>query len=137
MPAYYRCYNPDCSPNDLADGFDFSGVEAKCPKCHQGRPVVVDKTAIHLLVKDKEKGKVIGAMGSKWRCLCDKEKAHFVAPTEAATDDRRAVTCPRCLEMVAILDEHQHADDQKKHEEELRKFKDELDSMRTGRTGGI
>jgi hypothetical protein len=52
-----------------------------------------------LLVGDQQNGKVRGAMGSRWRCLCDKDKAFFVGPAEGATNQRTAVSCPKCLDL--------------------------------------
>ncbi len=79
--------------------FEWEDNSGACPKCGaSGPPLVAALVDVHLMVMSR-KGPIMGRMGRQYVC-CQPERAYLNRhPAEQffATDDLRAVTCPKCL----------------------------------------
>lgn len=93
----FRCNMPACG--SFPKGFEFVDHGGVCPKCgSSGAPLVVALIDVHLMVMDS-KGPIQGRMGRQY-VACERARAYLCRHPEepfAATDDPRAVTCPKCV----------------------------------------
>lgn len=96
----WRCQNEECSTDPHGRLiFDFMADEPVCPTCGadgrtpEGHNVVIPRTVIHLLVKDKA-GPLKGERG-RYRLACQPEAKRVAGQFTTVPS---AATCPLCHE---------------------------------------
>ncbi len=98
----FRCSNVACGL--WPRSFEFEDNGGECPKCGlKGPPGIASLIDVHLVVMNP-RGPIMGRMGRQL-IACQPNRAYLCRfPSEpfAATDDPRAVTCPKCQRLPAF-----------------------------------
>lgn len=103
----FRCNNVACGQWPRC--FEFEDRGGECPKCGmKGPPQVATLIDVHFMLMTA-KGPISGRMGRQM-VACQPDRAYLCRhPSEpfAATDDPRAVTCPKCVRLPCFREQAQ------------------------------
>jgi hypothetical protein len=93
----FRCNHCSDFPRTF---FEWEGRGGECPQCgRKGPPAVAPLADVHLVVQD-DKGPIMGQFRQRVACQPKREfLGRSVREPFHASDDPRAVTCPKCRGM--------------------------------------